>query len=76
MPDPQPAISKRQAASKAIPSSPLSSPSIVDSGDALKLGIGAMMDERWRGFYNEMVKAGVVQPGIDYKKAYTLQLLN
>jgi NitT/TauT family transport system substrate-binding protein len=49
---------------------------IVDSGDALKLGIGAMTDERWSGFYNEMVKAGVVKPGIDYKKAYTLQFVN
>lgn len=49
---------------------------IVDSGDALKLGIGAMTDERWSGFYNEMVKSGVVQPGIDYKRAYTLQFVN
>ena len=49
---------------------------IVDSGDTLKLGIGAMTDERWSGFYNEMVKAGVVKPGIDYKKAYTLQFVN
>jgi NitT/TauT family transport system substrate-binding protein len=49
---------------------------IVDSGDALKLGIGAMTDERWTGFYNEMVKAGVVKPGVDYKKAYTLQFVN
>ncbi len=49
---------------------------IVDSGDTLKLGIGAMTDERWSGFYNEMVKSGVVQPGINYKKAYTLQFVN
>ena len=49
---------------------------IVDSGDTLKLGIGAMTDERWSGFYNTMVKAGVVKPGIDYKKAYTLQFVN
>jgi NitT/TauT family transport system substrate-binding protein len=49
---------------------------IVDSGDALKLGIGAMTDQRWSDFYNTMVKAGVVKPGIDYKKAYTLQFVN
>ena len=49
---------------------------IVDSGDTLKLGIGAMTDERWSGFYNEMVKSGVVKAGLDYKKAYTLEFVN
>src|SRR5579862_2633002 len=49
---------------------------IVDSGDSLKLGIGAMTDERWSGFYNTMVKAGVVKAGIDYKNAYTLEFVN
>ena len=36
---------------------------IVDSGDTLKLGIGAMTDDRWSDFYNTMVKAGVVKAG-------------
>ncbi len=49
---------------------------IVDSGDALKLGIGAMTDARWKDFYEKMVKAGIVKPDIDYKKAYTLQFVN
>ena len=49
---------------------------IVNSGDSLKLGIGAMTDGRWSDFYKTMVKAGVVEPGIDYKKAYTLQFVN
>jgi NitT/TauT family transport system substrate-binding protein len=49
---------------------------IVDSGDTLTKGIGAMTDERWRGFYETMVKAGVVKSGIDYTKAYTLQFVN
>ena len=49
---------------------------IVDSGDTLKLGIGAMTDARWSDFYHTMVKAGVVKAGIDYKKAYTLQFVN
>jgi hypothetical protein len=31
---------------------------IVDSGDKLKLGIGAMTDQRWSDFYHTMVKAG------------------
>jgi NitT/TauT family transport system substrate-binding protein len=49
---------------------------IVDSGDALKLGIGAMTDARWQSFYDKMVKAGVVQAGLEYKKGYTLQFVN
>ena len=49
---------------------------IVDSGDTLKLGIGAMTDARWSDFYHTMVKAGVVKAGIDYKKAYTLRFVN
>jgi len=42
----------------------------------LKLGIGAMSDDRWSEFYKSMVKAGVVKDGIDYKKAYTLKYVN
>ena len=49
---------------------------IVDSGDTLKLGIGAMTDARWKDFFNKMVETGVVKAGIDYKKAYTLQFVN
>jgi NitT/TauT family transport system substrate-binding protein len=49
---------------------------IVDSGDTLKLGIGAMTDARWKDFYEKMVRDGVVKPGLDYKKGYTLQFVN
>ncbi len=49
---------------------------LVDSGDTLKLGIGAMTDDRVKSFYDQMVKAGVVKPGLDYKKAYTLQFVD
>jgi NitT/TauT family transport system substrate-binding protein len=49
---------------------------IVDSGDTLTKGIGAMTDEHWSDFYQKMVKAGIVKDGIDYKKAYTLQFVN
>lgn len=49
---------------------------IVDSGDSLKLGIGAMTDQRMQSFYDKMVKSGVVKAGIDIKKAYTLQFVN
>ena len=49
---------------------------IVDSGDSLKLGIGAMTDARWKSFFDKMVRAGVVKAGIDPKRAYTLQFVN
>src|SRR3954462_12215853 len=49
---------------------------IVDSGDALKLGIGAMTDARWKEFADQMVKAGVYPADIDPKKGYTLQFIN
>jgi NitT/TauT family transport system substrate-binding protein len=49
---------------------------LVDSGDTLKLGIGAMTDDRVKKFYDQMVKAKVVDAGIDYTKAYTLQFVN
>jgi NitT/TauT family transport system substrate-binding protein len=49
---------------------------IVDSGDSLKLGIGAMTDAKWKNFFEKMVRAGVVKAGTDYKRAYTLQFVN
>src|SRR5579863_2289280 len=49
---------------------------IVDSGDTLKLGIGAITDARVKDFFDQMVKAGVVKADIDYKKAYTTQFVD
>jgi len=49
---------------------------IVDSGDSIKLGIGAMTDARVKSFFDKMVRAGVVKAGLDYKRAYTLQFVN
>jgi NitT/TauT family transport system substrate-binding protein len=49
---------------------------IVDSGDSLTLGIGAMTDARMKNFYDKMVRAGVVKPSVDLAKAYTLQFVN
>ncbi|MEM6381794.1 MAG: ABC transporter substrate-binding protein [Pseudomonadota bacterium] len=49
---------------------------IVDSGDALELGIGAMTDERMQDFYNKMVEAGVVTAGLDISPSYTLDFVN
>ncbi|MEA2881562.1 MAG: NitT/TauT family transport system substrate-binding protein [Bradyrhizobium sp.] len=49
---------------------------IVDSGDSLKDGIGAMTDARMASFFDKMVRAGVVKRDIDFKKAYTLRFIN
>jgi NitT/TauT family transport system substrate-binding protein len=49
---------------------------IVDSGDTSRLGIGAVTDARMKSFFDKMVAAGVVRPGIDYRKAYTTQFVN
>jgi NitT/TauT family transport system substrate-binding protein len=49
---------------------------IVDSGDTLKNGIGAMTDARMASFFDKMVKAGVVKPNVDFRKSYTLQFVN
>jgi NitT/TauT family transport system substrate-binding protein len=49
---------------------------IVDSGDSVKLGIGAMTDARMKSFFDKMVRVGVIKPGIDVKRAYTLQFVN
>ncbi|HEX4409434.1 MAG TPA: ABC transporter substrate-binding protein [Xanthobacteraceae bacterium] len=49
---------------------------IVDSGDAATIGIGAMTDARIKSFLDEMVRAGVVKSGIDYRRSYTPQFVN
>ncbi|WP_291687347.1 ABC transporter substrate-binding protein [Bradyrhizobium sp.] len=49
---------------------------IVDSGDTLRDGIGAMSDERATSFFDKMVRAGVVRPDVDFRKAYTLRFIN
>ncbi|HLN10733.1 MAG TPA: ABC transporter substrate-binding protein [Xanthobacteraceae bacterium] len=49
---------------------------IVDSGDTLQLGVGAMTDARVKSFFDKMVKAGVVKADVDYRKAVTLQFVD
>jgi len=49
---------------------------IVDSGDALRLGIGAMTDARWRGFFEIMAQQGLYPKDMDYKKAYTARFVD
>ena len=49
---------------------------VIDSGDTLTLGIGAMTDARWQDFFDKMVAIGIVDKHTDYKSAYTLQFVN
>jgi NitT/TauT family transport system substrate-binding protein len=49
---------------------------IVDSGDTLTMGIGAMTDARMEDFYAKMVSVGAAPEGLDLKKGYTLQFVN
>jgi NitT/TauT family transport system substrate-binding protein len=49
---------------------------MIDSGDAKTLGIGAMTDARWKDFFDQMAKAGVYKPDLDYRAAYTTQFVD
>lgn len=49
---------------------------IVDSGAALDMGIGSMTDEVIGDFYGKMVSAGVLEDGLDWQAAYTLEFTN
>lgn len=50
---------------------------IVDSGDSLKLGIGAMTDARMKDFYDKVVAAGLYKAGeVNLADTYTTQFVN
>ena len=49
---------------------------IVDSGDALELGIGAMTDARWASFFEKAVGWGVYDADLDFRSAYDLSFVN
>jgi len=48
---------------------------IVISGDAETKGLGCITDERYKSFFEEMVKIGVEPADLDYKKAYTTKFV-
>lgn len=55
----------------------MKSQGIVDSGEALVQGIGAMNTARIADFYGQMVKAGLYKPGdVDLSKVATLSFVN
>jgi len=49
---------------------------IVDSGDTMKGGIGALTDARMKSFFDKMVRVGVTKADIDYRRAYSTQFVN
>jgi NitT/TauT family transport system substrate-binding protein len=48
---------------------------LITGGDAAKMGIGTMTDERWKKTYEYMVSAGLLKPDVDYRQAFTLQFV-
>jgi len=49
---------------------------IVDSGDAQKLGVGAMTQARIKSFFAKMTAAGLFKPDLSYGDSYTLQFVD
>ena len=49
---------------------------ILESGDAAKLGIGAMTKARWDAFYRSVLSEGLYPKGMDVSRAYTLNFVN
>jgi NitT/TauT family transport system substrate-binding protein len=49
---------------------------IVDSGDTEEFGIGAMTEQRWKTFFDEMSGTGVFPKNIDVHSAFTLEFVN
>jgi NitT/TauT family transport system substrate-binding protein len=48
---------------------------LLESNEALEMGIGCMTDARVKDFYDKMVKAGVVKADLDYTKVYTTEFV-
>jgi NitT/TauT family transport system substrate-binding protein len=44
-------------------------------GDAATMGVGIMTDERWQKTYDYMVSAGLLDPSVDVRDAYTTQFV-
>ena len=44
---------------------------MVDGGDAALYGLGTMTTERWQAFFDVMSKAGVYDPSLNWRSAFT-----
>jgi NitT/TauT family transport system substrate-binding protein len=49
---------------------------LVSGGDAAAQGIMTMTDARWQRTRDFMLAAGLLKPSIDYRRAYTLEIVN
>ncbi|WP_426957904.1 ABC transporter substrate-binding protein [Muricoccus radiodurans] len=49
---------------------------IVRSGAAETLGLLAMTEAKWTSFYETMRDSGVYPPGLDFRRAYSLDFVN
>jgi NitT/TauT family transport system substrate-binding protein len=49
---------------------------IINSGDAQRLGIGAMTAARWEAFYKATTNEGLYPKGMEVGRAYTLQFVD
>jgi NitT/TauT family transport system substrate-binding protein len=49
---------------------------IVESGDALEVGIGALSEQKIGDFYDKMVSAGVIEEGVDWRASFTTEFVN
>ncbi|MEN9202329.1 MAG: ABC transporter substrate-binding protein [Thermostichus sp. DG_1_6_bins_120] len=49
--------------------------SLLTSGDAATLGIGAMTPERWQRYFEDVVALQIVEPRLDVEQAYSLDFL-
>ena len=48
---------------------------LITGGDAAKMGIGVMTEERWKKTYDYMVSAGLLKADVDFKQAFTTQFV-
>ena len=48
---------------------------VITGGDAARLGIGAMTEERWKKTAEYMVESGMLKPTTDWKKAYSTRFI-
>lgn len=48
---------------------------LVTGGDAATRGIMTMTDARWKQTFEFMTQAGLLKPDVDYRKAFTLELV-
>jgi len=48
---------------------------MITGGDAAKLGIGVMTDERWKNTYDYMVAQKLLKSEVDYRRGFTTQFV-